>query len=63
MKKTSPRSSTGNQSVHVRVPDRQLALIKRWIGKQPEPKPSLPQAILRLAGIALASDAERSESE
>jgi hypothetical protein len=62
MRKTSPPSRTG-KSVHVRVPDRSLALIKRWIAKQPEPKPSLPQAILRLAGIALASDAERSDAE
>jgi hypothetical protein len=59
MRKTSPPSRTG-KSVHVRVPDRQLALIKKWIGKQPEPKPSLPQAILRLTGLALANDAERS---
>jgi hypothetical protein len=47
--------------MHVRVADRQLALFKRWIAKQPEPKPSLPQAILQLAGFALASDAERSD--
>jgi hypothetical protein len=60
MKKTSPPSRTG-KSVHVRVPDRQLALIKKWIEKQPEPRPSIPQAILRLAGIALASAAERSD--
>jgi hypothetical protein len=60
MKKTSLPSRTG-KSVHVRVPDRQLALIKKWIERQPEPKPSIPQAILRLAGLALASDAERSD--
>jgi hypothetical protein len=60
MKKRSPPARTG-KSVHVRVPDRQLALIKKWIEKQPEPRPSIPQAILRLAGIALACDAERSD--
>jgi hypothetical protein len=58
MRKTSPPFRTG-KSVHVRVPDRQLTLIKKWIAKQPEPKPSLPQAILRLAGIALASEIRR----
>jgi hypothetical protein len=60
MKKTTrPRKprQIGNTSLHVRVPARQLALLKEWIGKQPEPKPSPTQALLRLAGIALEREA------
>ena len=58
MKKTTQnrkpaKVSSGSVGFHLRVPDPLLAQIERWIDAQPEPKPTVTQAILRLAGIAL----------
>ena len=38
----------------VRVPPDQLAEFKAWIERQPDPKPTLPEALRRLARKALA---------
>jgi hypothetical protein len=37
----------------VRVPPRDLARLDAWISKQPDPKPSRPEAIRRLVAEAL----------
>jgi len=40
----------------VRVPPDQLAEFKAWIERQPDPKPTLPEALRRLARKALACE-------
>jgi hypothetical protein len=47
----------GAKSVNVRVPPADLAQFTAWIDRQPEPKPTLPEALRRLARKALACEA------
>jgi hypothetical protein len=39
--------------IAVRMPPDQLAKLDRWIEKQPDPKPTRPEAIRRIVGNAL----------
>jgi hypothetical protein len=55
IKKRSPLY-VGAKSINVRVPPAQLAKIDAWIERQPDPKPTLPEAFRRLADKALACE-------
>jgi len=55
VKKRSPLY-VGSTGVMVRVPPDQLAEFKAWIERQPDPKPTLPEALRRLARKALACE-------
>jgi hypothetical protein len=48
----APRGSKG---IYVKVPPEELATIDKWIGRQLD-KPSRPEALRRLAKIALAKN-------
>ena len=39
--------------IMVRMPPRSIDVLDRWIAKQPDPKPSRPEAIRRLVEKAL----------
>jgi hypothetical protein len=56
VKKRSPLY-VGSKQVHVRVPPAELDQITAWIDRQPDPKPTLPNAIRRLTAKALACEA------
>jgi hypothetical protein len=56
VKKRSPLY-VGAKSVNARVPPADLAQVAAWIDRQPEPKPTLPEALRRLARKALACEA------
>jgi hypothetical protein len=47
------RPPVGSINIGVRVPPDELAAVDAWIAKQPD-KPSRPEALRRLAKIALA---------
>jgi hypothetical protein len=55
VKKRSPLY-VGAKSVNVRVPPADLAQFTAWIDRQPDPKPTLPEALRRLARKALACE-------
>jgi len=42
--------------LNVRLQPDQLAALDRWIDKQPDPKPSKPEAVRRILASHLASD-------
>lgn len=44
--------------ITVRVPPAQLASLDAWIGSQPEPKPSRPEAVRRLIEKGLKSTSQ-----
>lgn len=50
------RPATGAISVHLRIEPAQLELIDAWIAKQPDPKPSRPEALRRLAALGAMAD-------
>jgi hypothetical protein len=52
--KKRSRFYVGSKQFAVRVPPAQLAKLEAWIEQQPEPKPSVPEALRRLAEKALA---------
>jgi hypothetical protein len=56
VKKRSPLYVRSKQ-VHVRVPPAELDQITAWIDRQPDSKPTLPNAIRRLTAKALACEA------
>ncbi len=47
------RPKVGATQLNVRVPPEELARLDTWIAKQPKPHPSRPEALRRLAFIAL----------
>jgi hypothetical protein len=47
----------GSKQVQVRVPPRLQAELDAWIDRQPDPKPTLPEALPRLARKALTCEA------
>lgn len=48
------RPATGQgKMIGVRLQPSALAQLDTWIGKQPKPKPSRPEAIRRLIGLGL----------
>jgi hypothetical protein len=48
------RPKTGKTPIHaLRLPDELRAKLDLWIAEQPEPRPSLSEAIRRLVEIAL----------
>jgi hypothetical protein len=49
------RPPTWASSIHLRVVPRELAALDRWIGGQPTPRPTRPEAIRRLLEQVLAS--------
>ena len=53
-KKKMGRPPVGSTSINVRLPPGELATLDAWIAKQDDPKPSRPEALRRLAKIALA---------
>jgi hypothetical protein len=57
VKKRMGRPPVGSQLVGVRVPPADLAQFMAWIDRQPDPKPTLPEALRRLARKALAREA------
>jgi hypothetical protein len=54
MKKKGGRPWVGSTFVGVRLPPADLALLDAWIAKHDEPRPSRPEAMRRLARLALA---------
>jgi hypothetical protein len=58
VKKRSPLYR-GSRQIHVRIPPEQFARLDAWIERQPEPKPTLPEALRRLADKAMACEAAR----
>jgi hypothetical protein len=48
------RPTVGSLNIGVRVPPDQLAALDAWIAKQPDPKPSRPEAIRQLVDQSLA---------
>jgi len=52
-KKKMGRPRVGSTSINVRLPPDELTALDAWIAKQPD-KPSRPEALRRLAKIALA---------
>ena len=61
---TDTRKSRGRPRVNatqlaVRVPPDDLAKLDAWIAAQPEPRPSRPEALRRLASEALTRPVER----
>jgi hypothetical protein len=53
VKKSRGRPPVESEALTVRVHRKQLAAIDSWIAKQPEPRPSRPEAIRRLLEKAL----------
>jgi len=52
-KKRGPPATGQGTPIVVRIHAAGLAAIDAWIEKQPEPKPSRPEAIRRLVEVAL----------
>jgi hypothetical protein len=52
-KKPIGRPPVGSTLVGVRLPPAELATLDAWIDKQDDPQPSRPEALRRLAKIAL----------
>jgi len=50
------RPRVGSRFVGVRVPPPQLAALEAWIAQQPDPKPTIPEAMRRLTNQALACE-------
>jgi hypothetical protein len=50
------RPPVGSKLISVRVPPDQLAELVAWTERQPTPGPSLPEAMRRLTGKALACE-------
>jgi hypothetical protein len=46
----------GSKLLGVRVPPQQLAKLTAWIEQQPEPRPTVQEAIRRLTDKALACE-------
>jgi hypothetical protein len=57
------RPSTGiGPNVGLRLYPEQDAAIEAWINRQPDPKPTRPEAIRRLVDKGLAAEAEEQRS-
>ncbi|PZO73959.1 MAG: hypothetical protein DI632_13990 [Sphingomonas hengshuiensis] len=55
--KSRGRPATGKgQPVTVRLKPNQLAALDRWIEAQPEPRPTRPEALRRLAELTLEGE-------
>jgi hypothetical protein len=54
------RPRTGSRGVYVRVPPLLFNAIDAWVSLQPAPRPTLPEALRRLAERALACEERRS---
>jgi hypothetical protein len=48
----------GSKGVYVRIPPVQFAKLDAWIARHPDPKPTVPEALRRLAEKALTCAAE-----
>jgi len=55
VKKRVGRPPVGSKPITVKVPPPQLARLKAWIKTQPD-KPTLPEALRRLADKAMAAE-------
>jgi hypothetical protein len=55
VKKRSPLY-VGSKLLGVRVPPQQLARLAAWIERQPEPRPTIQEAMRRLTDKALACE-------
>jgi hypothetical protein len=55
VKKRSPLY-VGSKLYGVRIPPNRLAELDAWIERQPDPKPTVPEALRRLAYKALACE-------
>lgn len=63
-KRSRGRPPTDATPVMVRIVPDQLATLDAWIARQPDPKPSRPEAIRRLAQMSLeGSEAPPTQSE
>lgn len=58
IRKPRGRPRVDAKPLTVRVPPEELAALDAWIARQPEPKPSRPEALRRLAAKGLAGDGE-----
>jgi hypothetical protein len=61
IKKRMGRPPTGlprGIGVYVKIPPKELAAIDAWISKQPDPKPTRPQAIRRLVEKSIADESK-----
>jgi hypothetical protein len=58
-KRRGPKPSGIGQLVGVRLLPEPLARLDAWIAEQPDPKPSRPEALRRLAMLALDGDGRR----
>lgn len=61
-KKRGPKPK-GAIGIMVRVPPLQVAALDAWIARQPDPKPTRPEAIRRLIEAGLRTDSISAASE
>lgn len=59
-KKRGPAPTGKGESLHVRLQPDQLAALDAWIARQPEPRPSRPEAVRQILAGALGSDSPSS---
>jgi hypothetical protein len=55
-KKRGPPPTGWGHQLSVRLREPEMARLDAWIDRQPEPKPSRPEALRRLANRALANE-------
>lgn len=57
-KRSRGRPKVGSKGLHVALPPEQLAALDAWIAAQPEPRPSRPEALRKLAAAQLGRPAD-----
>lgn len=62
-KRGRPKTTGKGLGLLVRLHPPELAALDAWIAAQPEPRPTRPEALRRLAGKALAAEDAGAEEE